>query len=143
MRCRNLPLAFLTLWHFQNSPTDIGGFFFFSSVIIFVFWFGSVWGVIYKAEPDYYGAMKRKNICITCIIRILEFESAENAESAAVSAYISVITPPCTPCTLAHFIMRKCQKCQGVMCRNGNERKKSDSARVQGMQWGIQRIKIV
>ena len=60
---------------------------------IFVFWFGSVWGVIYKAEPDYYGAMKRKNICISCIIRILEFESAENAESAAVSAYISVITP--------------------------------------------------
>ena len=36
--------------------------------------------------------MKRKNICITCIIRILEFESAENAESAAVSAFISVIT---------------------------------------------------
>jgi len=87
------PVAFLTLWHFQNSPTDIGGVFFFSSVIIFVFWFGSVWGVIYKAEPDYYGAMKRKNICITCIIRILEFESAENAESTAVSAYISVITP--------------------------------------------------
>ena len=53
-------------------------------------------GVYIRLNRIIRGAMKRKNICITCIIRILEFESAEsaeNAESAAVSAYISVITP--------------------------------------------------
>ena len=43
-------------------------------------------------------------------------------------------------CTLHNA---KVSKMPGGMCRDGNERKKSDSARVQGMQWGIQRIKIV
>lgn len=114
--CRFYTVAFLTLWHFWNSPTDIGGFFFFPAVIIYEFWFGSVRGCIYRADPNQdniWGHRKEKtmkNARIFCIIRILELENAGNADSVAVSVNIFQELSHCTPCILAHFENAKVSK---------------------------------
>lgn len=82
----------LAFWHFENSPTDIGGFFFFGGhhprILV---WFSM--GCIYWADPnqDYMGQRKEKTMkyaCIFYIIRILELENAGNADSMAVSVNI-------------------------------------------------------
>ncbi|QCD39065.1 MULTISPECIES: hypothetical protein [Duncaniella] len=107
-------MAFLTLWHFWNSPTDIGGFFFFGGhhprILV---WFSM--GCIYWADPnqDYMGQRKEKTMkyaCIFYIIRILELENAGNADSVAVSVNIFQELSHCTPCILAHFENAKVSK---------------------------------
>lgn len=122
MRCRNIyPLAFLALWHFANSPTDIGGFFFFGvHHLRILVWFGRGVYMRLNQSRTIRGNERTTILKIACTFCIFAFSTDSKVRKCrkCKGVYeISVIMPHALFALLHTLKMPKCQECQGVIMK--------------------------
>lgn len=107
MPCRDIyPLAFLALWHFANSPTDIGGFFFLGGHHLRILvWFGRGVYMRLNQSRTIRGNERTTILKIACTFCISAFSADAEVRKCrkCKGVYeISVIMPHAL-CTSAHF----------------------------------------